>query len=315
MDSRLIFALGVAALGLAVDTVQAAPILKADVTVVSEIVTVGDMFEDAGALAEKALFRAPLPGTTGMVSLGAVKDAAALVGLDDFVNQGVARVRVSRASTIVDAPVLAELIASDLRSRGIAAADVTVRPVFDTPELAFAAEAVATPVQLVSLRYMPGTESFEARFMIAGTDLPVDVTGRIELLVEAPHLAASRPAGTILQPSDIEMRLVPLKFAETAGIPSMDQLVGKQLERQSRSGLLLKASDVGDPQVVERNSMVTVYLRSGPMTLTVKGQALNNASEGQLVQVLNPNSRKILHGVAMANGSVGITSTLNVAGL
>ncbi len=315
MNSRLAFALGVAAFGLAVGAADAAPALRADVTVIAEIVTVGDMFDNAGALAEKALFRAPLPGTTGMVSLDAVRDAAALVGLTDFANEGVSRVRVSRASTIIDAPVLAELISADLRSRGIASGEIVVQPVFDTPELAFAAEAVATPVQLVSLRYVPGTESFEARFMIAGTDLPVDVTGRIELLVEAAHLAASRPAGTILQASDIEMRLVPLKFAEVAGIPALDQFVGKQLERQSRSGLMLKASDVSDPQVVQRNSMVTVYLRSGPMTLTVKGQALNNASIGQPVQVLNPISRRILHGVAMANGSVGVTSTLNMAGL
>lgn len=315
MSSRLAFALGFAALGLAVGAADAAPVLKADITVNAAIVTVGDMFEDAGALTEKALFRAPRPGTTGLVSLEAVREAAALVGLTDFVNDGLSLVRVSRASTIIDAPILAEMISKDLRARGIASNEVTVRPVFDTPELAFAAEAVATPVQLVSLRYMPGSESFEARFMIAGTELPVDVNGRIELLVEAPHLAASLPAGTILQPSDIEMRLVPLNFAETAGIPALDQLVGKQLERQSRSGLMLKVSDVSDPQVVLRNSMVTLYLRSGPMTLTVKGQALNNASIGQPVQVLNPISKRILHGVAMANGSVGMTSTLNMAGL
>lgn len=315
MNSKLAFVLGFAALSLSAGTVQAAPALKADITVISEIVTIGDMFDDAGALAEKALFRAPQPGTTGIVSLEAVRNAAALAGLADFVNEGVSRVRVSRASTLVDASVLADLVTGDLRARGIAGGDVTVRAVFDTPELAFNAEAVAAPVELVSLRYTPGTDGFAARFVIAGKDLPVDVTGRIELLIEAPHLAASRPAGTILQPSDIEMRLVPLKFAETTGIPAMDQLVGKQLERHGRSGLTLKATDVSDPQVVQRNSMVTVYLRSGPMTLTVKGQALNNASEGQPVQVLNPVSRKILHGVAMANGSVGVTSTLNLAGL
>ncbi|MHB1111414.1 MAG: flagellar basal body P-ring formation chaperone FlgA, partial [Devosia sp.] len=277
--------------------------------------TVGDMFEDAGALAEKALFRAPLPGTTGMVSLDAVRQAAALVGLTEFENEGVARVRVARASSIVDAPILADLITQDLLARGIASGETTVQAIFDTPDLAFDAEAVAVPVQLINLRYMPGSGGFAARFVIAGKDLPVDVTGRIEMMVEAPHLAASLPAGVLLQATDIEMKLVPLKFVESTGIAELDQLVGKQLQRQSRSGLMLKASDVTDPQVVQRNSMVTVYFRSGPMTLTVKGQALNNASVGQPVQVLNPVSKKILHGVAMANGSVGITSTLNVAGL
>ena len=313
MNNSLVLALVFATIGVA--AAQAAPTLRADITVISEIVTVGDMFDDAGPFAEKALFRAPLPGTTGVVSLDAVRDAARLVGLTEFDNEGVARVRVARASAIVDAPALADLITQDLMARGIAGNETTVRVLFDTPDVAFNAEAVAVPVHLVGLRYMPVSSGFAARFVIAGKDLPVDVSGRIEMMVEAPHLAASLPAGTVLQSTDIEMKLVPLKFAEPASVATIDQLVGKQLQRQSRSGLLLKAGDVAAPQVVQRNSVVTVYLRSGPMTLTVKGQALNNASIGQPVQVLNPVSKKILHGVAMANGSVGITSTLNLADL
>lgn len=313
MNNKLALALVFAPLGVA--AAEAAPVLRSDVTVVSEIVTVGDMFDDAGPFAEKALFRAPLPGTTGVVSLDAVRDAAKLVGLTEFGNEGVDRVRVARASAVIDAPVLADLITEDLLARGVATREMMVEVAFDTPEIAFNAEAVEAPARLLGLRYIPGSGGFSARFAIAGQDLPVDLAGRIELLIEVPHLAAGRPAGAILTPTDIEMKFVPLKFAESAGITGVDQLVGKQLQRQSRSGLMLKASDVADPQVVQRNSTVTVYLRSGPMTLTVKGQALNNASVGQPVQVLNPASRKILHGVAMANGSVGITSTLDLAGL
>jgi flagella basal body P-ring formation protein FlgA len=311
--NKLVFTIALSMLGIA--NASGAPVLRGDITVVSEIVTVGDMFEDAGPFTEKALFRAPLPGTTGMVSLEAVRKAAALIGLTEFENEGVARVRVARASTIIDAPLLAEMITQDLLARGIATGDMIVQAVFDTPDLAFNAEAVAVPVQLAHLRYMPGSEGFSARFVIAGRELPVDVTGRIELMVEAPHLVASLPAGSILQADDIEMKLVPLKFAESAGIADLDQVIGKQLERQSRAGLMLKATDVANPEVVQRNSLVTVLMRSGPMTLTVKGQALNSASAGEPVQVLNPVSKKILHGVAMANGTVGITSTLNVAGL
>ncbi len=56
---------------------EAAPVLKAEVSINRPIVTVGDMFDDAGLLAERGLFRAPAPGTTGIVSLEAVRAAAA----------------------------------------------------------------------------------------------------------------------------------------------------------------------------------------------------------------------------------------------
>lgn len=305
-----------AALGVSFSTITlAAPSLKSDVTVTAEIVTVGDMFSDAGALAEKALFRAPKPGTTGIVDLGAVAHAAKLVGLAEFDNVGVARVRVSRAATIVGATMLGDLITGDLIDRGIVDAGVIPQLSFNTQDISFNAEAIQQPVRLINVRYMPGSGTFSARFEIAGTDLPVDVEGRIDLMVEAPHLAGARPAGTVLSPSDIELKTVPLKYAETTGIVDISQLIGKELDRAGRSGLMLRAGDVSDPIAIERNQMVTVYLRKGAMTLSVKGQALNSASTGQPVQVLNTISKKILSGIALANGGVEMTSTLNVAGL
>lgn len=312
----LLKSFAVAAIGLSLSTAAyALPSLKADVTVTAEIVTVGDMFEDAGSLAELAIFRAPKPGTTGMVDLNAVINAAKMVGLTEFENVGVSRVRVSRAATIVDGKMLETMVTDDLRARGIVADGITPELHFDIPDLSYNAEAVEQPVKLINVRYMPGNGAFAARFQIAGRDLPVEVTGRIEMMVEVPHLAGPRPAGTLLTPSDIEMKLVPLKYAESTGIVSLDQLVGKQLERSGRGGLMLRAGDVIDPLVVARNQIVTVYLKSGPMTLTVKGQALNNAAAGQPVQVMNTTSKKIVIGTALPNGGVEMNTSLNVAGL
>jgi flagellar basal body P-ring formation protein FlgA len=304
-----------ALLALAATAVHAAPTLRGEVTVVHEIVTVGDMFEGAGNLSEKALFRAPAPGTAGTVSLDAVERAARIAGLTEYSADGVLRVRVARAATMIDEPMLTTLITQDLVARGIAGDGIAIRMRYDRPDPAFYAEKVPDPIRLIDLRYTPANGAFAARFAIAGSDRPVDLGGRIELMVEAPHLVAQRPAGTILGTGDIEMRLVPLKQAETAGLASLDQLVGKQLTRSSRGGLLLRPADVDEPRVVVRNAMVTVVLTQGPMTLTVKGQALNHAASGEPVQVLNTVSRKILHGVALPSGVVAVSNTINVAGL
>jgi flagella basal body P-ring formation protein FlgA len=300
---------------LATNVAVAAPVLRSEVVVTGEIVTVGDLFEGAGELAGQPLFRAPQPGTTGSVTLDAVKTAAGLVGLIDYAADGVARVRVSRAGNVIDETSFTALITDDLRNRGIVGQGVVVEAKFDTPDLAFNAAAVDQPVQLLSLRYTPANGVFIGSFQVAGQAAPVDLTGRVELMIEAPHLIASKAAGTVLGPSDIEMRLVPLRFAETAGVVDLEQLVGKALQRQSRAGLMLRAADVTEPEVVQRNSMVTVFLKHGGMTLTVKGQALTSAAAGKPVQVLNSVTKKILHGVATANGAVELSSTVNVAGL
>ncbi len=314
---KLQLSLALLATLLSASATLAVPTLRGDITVNKAIVTIGDMFEDAGNLAETGIFMAPAPGTTGIVPLADVERAAAMAGLTDFENVGYTRVRVARASTLVGPAVLETLIDADLERRGIVSGDVTAELRFDVADVSFDAEAVDDPARLVSLHYTPGNNGFSARFMIAGIDQPIDLGGTIQLMTKAPRLAATLPAGAILTESDFEFAEVPLATADAGGYADLSQLLGKQLVRQTRGGIMLKASDVTEPKVVTRNSLVTVVLNAGPMTLTVRGTALTTAAVGEPVDVLNTVTKKILHGIARADGTVEIaTATVtNVAGL
>lgn len=295
---------------------RAAPILKGDIVVNAAVVTVGDMFDDAGLAAEDALFRAPRPGTSGNVSLVDIKAAAARIGLESFDTRGLDGVRVSRAATIVDETMLAELIAADLAGRGILAAGMSADTFFAAPVAALNAEAVDHPASIVSLRYLPGTGLFSARFAIAGIEQQLDVSGTIELQIEAPHLIGSFPAGTVLTAADVVMRPVPLRYAESTGVARLQDIIGKALTRQSRDGMLLKPADVTTPLTVAKNDLVTIYFRKGPMTLTVKGQAITGATIGAPLQVLNLMSRRVISATAIAAGAVEVSADpLALAGL
>lgn len=304
------------AFGLLCGTAMGAPALKAQIVVSSPIVTVGDMFEEAGALAEEPLFRAPLPGTTGTVDLAAVKAATARIGLTRFDARGLASISVSRSAALIDETMLAELIASDLRLRGILTEGMNAQTFFAQPVTPIEAADTETPARLESLRYLPGNGTFTARFALAGIDKPLDVTGSIDLTVEVPHLAATLPAGTILRPEHIVMRAVSARQADAQGVPSLDQLMGMALTRQSREGVMLKASDVTTPLTVAKNDPVTIYYRQGPLTLTVKGQAVTGAAQGAGLQVLNLMSKRVISAVAIAPGAVEVTAApLTLAGL
>lgn len=303
------------ALALLSTAAFANPSLKGDITVNTDIVTVGDMFDGAGEMSEMAIFRAPAPGTTGIVPLTDVQRAARLIGLADFDNVGYTRIRVQRLTTIVDASALATLIGNELKRRGALVDGVTADTHFDLANVSLSASQVPDPASLTDLRYAPDTGIFSARFTVAGIDQPVDLTGRIELMTTAPRLTATLAAGKVLTKDDFELAPVALRTASAGGYAELDQLVGKQLVRQSRIGIMLKPSDVTDPTVVTRNALVTVQLTLGAMTLTVKGQALGNAAAGDPVDVLNTVTKKILHGVARADGVVTIPTATNVASL
>jgi len=294
----------------------AAPVLKSDIVVSAPIVTLGDMFDAAGAAAEQPLFRAPNVGTSGMVSVTDIGAALARIGIEDFETGGRDSVRVSRAAAIIDETVLADLIAADLASRGIIGSGMTVDTLFSVPVKPLNAEAVAEPARVISLRYLPGSGAFTARFAIAGIEQPLDVSGSIELMIAAPHIKATLPAGTLLSAEDIEMRPVPLKFVESTGVPRLEDVVGKSLARQSREGMMLKASDVSTPLMISKNDAVTIYFRQGPMTLTVKGQAVTGAAAGGLVQVINLMSKRVISATAISAGAVEVSADpLALAGL
>lgn len=294
----------------------AAPVLKSEVVVTASIVTVGDMFDAAGAAAETALFRAPNPGTSGVVGIGDIDAALDRIGIAEFEAGGRDSIRVTRAASIVDETVLAGLIADDLAGRGIITGDMTLDTLFSTPIGPLNAEAVEQPASVISLRYLPGNGSFTARFAIAGIAEPLDVTGTIELMIAAPHINASLPAGTLLSADNIEMRPVPLKYVESTGVVRLEDVIGKTLVRQSRDGMMLKPADVAVPLLISKNDQVTIYFRKGPLTLTVKGQAVTGAAAGGPVQVINLMSKRVISATAISAGAVEVTADpLAVAGL
>jgi len=136
------------------------------------------------------------------------------------------------------------------------------------------------------------------------------------MTVEMPHLAANLPAGTILLPEHIVMSPVPAGQANAYAFAPIEQFVGMALNRQSREGMLLRLSDVSAPLAVTKNDLVTIMYRRGPLTLTVKGQAITSASRGSSLQVLNLMSKRVISATAVAPGTVEVTGApVSLAGL
>lgn len=303
-------------LSLLTSTAFAAPTLRGDIMVVSPVVTVGDMFDNAGNLAETAIFGAPAPGTTGTVDLNSIRAAAARIGLENFASNGLDAIRVSRAAAVVDETLIKDMIVADLTDRGILSsgmhANIMLSNIIDPIQVSAQGEAA----RLDNLRYHPSRSDFTARFLLAGAAKPLDISGSIAMTIDAPHLAANLAAGTVLMPDHIVMRPIPLRDADGLGIVPMEQLVGKALRRQSRDGMVLRAADITEPLAVSKNDLVTIVYRNGPMTLTVKGQAVTSAAKDAPLQVLNLMSKRIISATAIAPGTVQVTAApLALAGL
>ncbi len=286
-----------------------APTLKQHVIVNTKIVTVGDMFNDAGALAEKGLFMSPKPGTTGNVPLASIALAAERAGLSSFDDAGLSAVRVERAGLAINRDFLNNLMADELRNRDMLKPEHMVEfNNFGGFQTVHAATNQHMPVEVVDFYFNRQSNRVQAKLSVAGQTKPLTLDGTIDILAPAAHLRRTMTKGEIVDINDIEFRPTPIRFGQTNGELDVTNILGKSLTRTVRENTMLRPSDLSEPIIIGRNDVVTILYRQGPLKLTVKGQALHAASKDQTVTVMNLMSKKMVQGIATGTGTVVITN-------
>src|SRR5207253_6826862 len=86
-----------------------------------------------------------------------------------------------------------------------------------------------------------------------------------------------------------------------------ERAIGMQVRRSIRSGQPLKAADLVKPDLVQRDQTVTLIFQSAGLYLTVRGKSLDNGTEGDVVNVLNLQSKRTVAGTVIGRGQVSIT--------
>lgn len=297
--------------------------LRGSVVVRGDVVTVGDFFDDAGALADRPLFRAPDLGTTGPVSAARVVEMARALGLAEADAGGLIEVTVTRLARPVEAAEIARLIAAEaLRRPGradeLALDDLDV--VFDgTVEPRQADLRSAEPVRIVSLSILPHTGRFDALVQIDQGERSdrVHLRGVLVETMPVTVLARSLARGDTIAAEDLRVERQPRNRAGTGrSILDPSEIVGRQARRPLRAGQPAIATEFMRPQVVARGDVVTVVYRSRALQITGRGQALQPGAVGDLVPVLNPQSKRTLHGTVVGPGLVEIAAaTTSLASL
>ena len=94
------------------------PALRASVSVTGDVVRIGDLIDNAGAVAEVPIFRSPDLGTRGAVATDRIVEAIRPHQLSDIDTHGLTEVIVTRASRTIAAQR-----AYEMNSKVITAAD------------------------------------------------------------------------------------------------------------------------------------------------------------------------------------------------
>ena len=154
---------------------SAGPILKASATVTGDIVRIGDLVENAGAVAEVPIFRAPDLGQTGSVPVASVLEAVRghhIIGLD---SRGLSEVAVTHAARAITAKDVEARILLALAGKYGLPESSNLAVVFDNEVRPIAVEATATnELAVAHLTYEPRTTRFDVTFELPGSAVALD---------------------------------------------------------------------------------------------------------------------------------------------
>jgi len=311
LAAALLAATPLTAFAQASEDAIAVPVLRATVTVESDVVRIGDVIDNAGTSAQIAIYRAPDLGTTGSLPTAqviAALQAHQVIGVD---TRDIKAISVTRLSRNFEAKEIELAVAHMLEHRnGLGdAANLSLTFDRDVGDVRLEASSTGT-LQPVSVRYEPRNGRFDISFEVANENntpaARLRFTGSAIETVEAAVLTRNVERNDVLKSSDVVTERRPK--AEVGGDAAVrNRAVGMQMRRQLRAGQAIKVADLAKPDLVQRDDNVTLIYESTGLYLTVRGKAMDGGTEGDVVSVLNLQSKRTVSGVVIGRGQVAIS--------
>lgn len=288
------------------------PVLRPHVEVTGELVRIGDVIENAGTAANIAIYRSPDLGTTGALPTATVLAALRahqVIGVD---TRDISEVTVTRLARTLPAKEIEQQLIQTLQQRhGLGEAeDLTVN--FDRDiETKTLPASYSGKLQLVSERFDLRSGRFDVSYEIAGgsgaAPERLRLTGTAIETVVATVLTRPVQRNEVIKTSDIATERRP-KSEVASDAASRDGAIGMQARQPLRSGQILRNADLAKPDLVTRDQSVTLIYRTAGIYLTARGKALETGAEGDVVNVLNLQSKRTIAGTVIGRGQVSITA-------
>jgi flagella basal body P-ring formation protein FlgA len=288
------------------------PTLKPTVTIVGEIVRIGDLVENAGAAANVPIFRAPDLGQTGRVAVERVIEAVLPHEIVNMETRGLTDVVVTRASTTITAKDIETRITQALagRQRNTDAGNLTLT--FDNEPRTMHIEP-GTELRIARMTFDPRSGRFDVLFERAGNRTLLRYTGTYSETFEAAALARPLTVGEVVRAADVTIvRRPKAEFAANI-MTSAEQAVGLAARRPMRPGEVLRQTDLAKAELIARNDNVTITFQVPGITLTMRGKALEGGGQGDTINVLNVQSKRPVQGKIAGPGHVVVTATTLVS--
>ena len=124
--------------------------------------------------------------------------------------------------------------------------------------------------------------------------------------VSIPVLNQMIGSKALITADDIVWKQLDAKRVGADMVLDASDLIGMTARRNIPAGQPIRRGDVQAPKLVNKGELVLVSLTSSRLQLSVQGKALQNGAKGEVVQVLNPKSNRVIEGTVSGPNQVTV---------
>ena len=305
--SAAVLLIALVAAGLAPTGDAQAATLRTATMLRAPVVRLSDLFDDAGANANRVLGTAPGPGGSIIVEAPQLAAIARQFGVDWQPASPAERAVLERAGRLLPRDDVVRAAKAALVAAG-ASPDCEVELPGFTPPMV---PVDASPRSLATeLDYDAGSGRFSAVLSVTGENMePINLRlgGQVDDTMELPVAVARLATGTVVRADDVHMARVHVAMVHSEVLHGLSDAVGLQLRHAVVAGQPFAVADVMHPALVQRNANVQMELQSPGITLLAQGVALESGATGDRIRVLNPSSHAVVEGEVIGAGRVRVT--------
>lgn len=282
------------------NTSQAAN-LKAISIVTDGTVRLGDIFDNLHDNADYVIGAAPMPGKDMTLNARTLYRIAVALDLSWRPKTMSEQVIIRREATVIPFTKIQASLNNALKAKGIKN-NFKVKLNQGKPSLTLP-EGTVESVEITALNLDRNSDVFTATIVSPSKENPLKkliVSGLIERQVKVPVLSSTLQNGDIIGKNDIDMVDIADHDVQNNMIMNAEDLIGLTPRRVAYAGKYLQKGAFQKPRLVERGEAVYITYKTGAITLTAKGKALQNGAKGDIVRVTNVNSSRTID--ATVNG-------------
>lgn len=304
-----IYAISLANWAMAADI---APVtLKNDQTITDSYVRLHHVFDGVGANGDHVLAPAPAAGdelVLGLRDLTRISNAFDLGWTSAKADPTI----TLRQDAQLITPVMIKKALETSALRNKVGSDFNLKLENPTQSLAIKGRDVANLI-IDDISYDPISERFSATLSAVRDETRLGslrLQGEAAKIVKVPVLSTRLRNGDVIEERHLSYVDMLHRDISTNMLINADDLIGMTPRRSLNSDTVILSSDITAPILVKRNETISVTFKNGPIELSTKGRAVSQGAKGDIIQVMNASSKKIIEAI-VTGPQQAVVSNLN----